>query len=109
LIWIEEPRFFRGFLPHSAPRRGDAFFPELIDVEDDPYGDQAGEEENVNSEETGKSGRAYIRSAPQDLLNVLANHRDGTCNVGSHYRGPVSLLIPRQKVPGERESEGEKH
>ena len=61
---------------------------------------------HVERVEAGQREAAVLGAALRELLHRFADDRDRARDVGGDARGPIALLVPRQKVTGEARSRG---
>ena len=63
----------------------------------------------MQGEKPRQRGMAIRRTADDQLLQLLADHRHQAHQIGRHAGGPKAFLIPGQQIAGERQPEHDLH
>ncbi len=63
----------------------------------------------MQRKEASQRVMAIVGATDDDLLHLGPDHRHDAEQVGGHARGPISLLIPREQVTGQRQAQHDQH
>ena len=78
------------------------------EVRTDQYDHAERQDADVQGVEARERMVAVVRSADRELLDVIAKDGDVAGDIGGDARRPVTLLVPRQEVAGQAQSQGQR-
>jgi hypothetical protein len=75
-------------------------FSKQVNVRDDERDDHTGNDARVEREKTRQGVVAVDAATHDNALQLRSDERSDRDDVGRHFCGPESFLVPRQQVAG---------
>lgn len=76
-------------------------FPKQVDMKHDKADQESRQDSGVQRKKSGQGMMPGLIASNEDLFEVIPDNRRIPNDIGSHLRGPISFLVPRQEIAGE--------